>query len=205
VQRGRVSSLTTPSPLFPGPSGGSVPICATWMATSFRNLFPVESEPVCATWTGSSSRIFPRDVSVHVCATWAGTSSRPSHPSSSSYPLTHPENGSSVGGIDFPRDLAPRPATRAALRDPPVLRILRLAPRLAPRDLRCALRCATCAAPCVPRFAFPPARHDLHHALLPAPCLCPATYAPPGVPHWAPGVIFIPRDLTAHFPSASPI
>jgi hypothetical protein len=61
--------------------------------------------PFCATWNDPSSRILPRDVSVPACATWARTSSRPSFPSSSSHPLTHPEDDSYVGGIDSPRDM----------------------------------------------------------------------------------------------------
>jgi hypothetical protein len=135
VQRGRVSSLTTLIPLFPRPSGGSVPICATWMVTSFRHPLPVESGSVCATWTNPTSRILPRDVSVPVCAAWTGTSSRPSLLSLSSHPLTHPEDDSSVGGID-----SPRPATRPRLATCAAPCVPRFAFPLTPHDLHHALR-----------------------------------------------------------------
>jgi hypothetical protein len=106
-----------------------------------------------------------RDVSVPACATWAGTSSRPSLPSSSSHPLTHPKDDSSVGKIDSPRDshraLCPatcaapdarRLAPRLTSRDP------QLAPRLASRDLRRALHPTACVSSDT---------HDLRHALRP--------------------------------------
>jgi hypothetical protein len=114
------------------------------------------------------------DVSMPGCATWAGNSSRPSLPSSSR-PLTHPEDGSSVGGIDSPPD--PRRAVYPCLASCDVR-----------RALRPATRTTTYAAPCVPLLAFPPAPHDLRHAMR------PAAPAPPGVPHCALSVIFIPRD-----------
>jgi hypothetical protein len=169
VQRGRVSSLTTLIPLFPQTlqrecahlcnvdqhlltsfspffsSSGSVPICAKWMVTSFRNPFSCRERARLCNVDQPLLSTPSRDVSVPACATWTGTSSRPSLPSSDS--LTHPDDGTSVGGIDSPRD--PHRASRTVLRRKLVPRVLRLAPRLASRDVRPA----TCAVPYVPRPA----------------------------------------------------
>jgi hypothetical protein len=67
-----------------------------------------------------------------------------------SHPLTHPEDDSSVGGNDTPRD-------------PPVA----CAAPYASRPVH-ASRPATCAAPRVPRFTPCPASRDLRRALRPA-------------------------------------
>jgi hypothetical protein len=131
------------------------------MVTSSRNPFPIERGSVCATWTDPSSRILPRDVSLPACAMWAGTSSRPFLPSSSSHPLTHPEDDLSVGGIDSPRDphRAPRPAHASYPAISAAPYVPRLAPRLTSHDL---------PAPRVPRLAPCPASRDLRRALHPA-------------------------------------
>jgi hypothetical protein len=131
VQRGRVSSLP------PDPPAGVCPYVQRGWPPPPAIPLPIESGSVCATWADPTSRILSRDVSVPVCATWAGTSSF-------SYPLIHPEDDSSVGGIDSSRDplapRVPRPAPRLTSRDPPAPRVLRLAFPLAPHDLRHALR-----------------------------------------------------------------
>jgi hypothetical protein len=54
--RSRFSSVSSgDSASSPGsPGEKTVPFCATWMVTSSRNPFPIESGSVCATWTDPS-------------------------------------------------------------------------------------------------------------------------------------------------------
>jgi hypothetical protein len=152
VQRGRVSSLTTPRPLF---SRTLQRECAHPCNVDR----PLLSNPPC-------------DVSVPVCVTWAGNFSRPSLPSSPSYPLTHPAVDPSDGESTPPREPrcavhpcpAPRALRPATCAVPYVPRIVQC---LTSRNLRRTVRPTPrdCAAPYDPQCA---------HVPCPTPARCPA-------------------------------
>jgi hypothetical protein len=155
----------------PRPSCGSVPICATKMITSSRNPLSCRERDRLCNVDQPLLTTPSRDGSVPACAMWAGTSSRPSHPSSSSHPMT--PAGRLIRQENLHRS---RAATRQPHHDPPLLRI---AQRLASRSLRFPHRPMTCVTPYVPR----PTPRLVSCTAPPVKSLSPATLQSTSSPH----------------------
>jgi hypothetical protein len=193
--RSRFSSVSSgdsaASPSSPGEK--TMPFCATWKGIFAHHpspLFPRTLQRECAHLCNVDGDLLPQPLSYRE---WVRLCNVGRHllmsfsPLLSLLPPDTPGSRLIRRGIDSPHE--PRRAVRPCLVTRDLCRALCSATRpcLTSRDLRRVHHPATCTASYVLRPAT-------------APCSRPAAYAPPDVPHSAPGVVLTPLRPTVPLP-----